>query len=165
MSAGIFHFLQSQPFFVIFGVVALGMWLGRQKLGGISLGSVVCIILVGLLTSIWSYNATGVSLALPDVLKTVFFNLFIFAIGVKIGPQFFAGLERDGWHLVAIGPSWPCSRRCSPTGSDGCSSGRRARWRACSPDRTIRRRPSARPRPPCSRRRPCRRPLAGRWTS
>lgn len=100
---GPFHFLQGQPFFVIFGVVALGMWLGRQKLGGVSLGSVVCIILVGLLLSIWAYRAAGVSLAMPDVLKTVFFNLFIFAIGVKIGPQFFAGLERDGWHMVAIG--------------------------------------------------------------
>src|SRR5262245_20239649 len=100
---GIFHFLQSQPFFVIFGVVALGMWLGARKIGGIALGSVVCIILVGLVLSIWAHTAAGVSLELPDILKTVFFNLFIFAIGVKIGPQFFAGLERDGWHLVAIG--------------------------------------------------------------
>ena len=97
-----FEFLHSQPFLVIFGVVAIGMWLGRKKIGGIALGSVVCIILTGLGTSIWALQA-GVSLALPDVLKTIFFNLFIFAIGVKIGPQFFSGLERDGWHLVLIG--------------------------------------------------------------
>jgi len=98
----VFEFLHGQPFLVIFGVVAIGMWLGRQKIGGIALGSVVCIILTGLVTSIWALHA-GVSLALPDVLKTIFFNLFIFAIGVKIGPQFFGGLERDGWHLVLIG--------------------------------------------------------------
>jgi uncharacterized transporter YbjL len=24
-------------------------------------------------------------------------------MGVKIGPQFFAGLQRDGWHMVTIG--------------------------------------------------------------
>src|SRR6476620_2659496 len=101
--AAFFHFLERQPFFVIFGIVALGMWLGRKKIGGIALGSVVCIILIGLLTSIWAFQAAGVSLALPDILKTVFFNLFIFAIGVKVGPQFFSGLARDGWHLVAIG--------------------------------------------------------------
>lgn len=100
---GLFHFLHSQPFFLIFGVVALGMWLGTKKIRGIALGSVVCIILVGIGTSMWAHSAAGVALALPDVLKTVFFNLFIFAIGVKIGPQFFSGLERDGWHLVAIG--------------------------------------------------------------
>jgi putative transport protein len=99
---GLFQFLHNQPFFVIFAIVAIGMWLGRQKIGGIALGSVVCIILTGLVTSIGALQA-GVSLAMPDVLKTIFFNLFIFAIGVKIGPQFFSGLERDGWHLVFIG--------------------------------------------------------------
>jgi putative transport protein len=98
-----FHFLESQPFLVLFGVVAMGMALGKVGVRGISLGSVVCIILVGLVTSIAAYRSAGVSLALPDVLKTVFFNLFIFAMGVKIGPQFFAGLEHDGWRLVIIG--------------------------------------------------------------
>jgi putative transport protein len=101
--AGVFHFLQAQPFIAIFLVVAAGMWLGAKSVAGISLGSVVCIIVAGLLVSIGSYNSTGVSLALPDILKTVFFNLFIFSMGVKIGPQFFAGLERDGWHMIAIG--------------------------------------------------------------
>ena len=80
-----------------------GNILGRPAIRGISLGSVVCIIFVGLLVSIGSYTSTGVALALPDVVKTIFFNIFIFALGVKIGPQFFAGLKRDGWHMVAIG--------------------------------------------------------------
>jgi putative transport protein len=101
--SGFFLVLHDQPFLVIFGVVALGMALGRIAIRGISLGSVVCIILVGLIASILSSTVSGVSLALPDVLKTIFFNLFIFGMGVKIGPQFFAGLERDGWHMVVIG--------------------------------------------------------------
>ena len=79
------------------------MILGKPAIRGISLGSVVCIIFVGLLVSIGSYTSTGVALALPDVVKTIFFNIFIFALGVKVGPQFFAGLKRDGWHMVAIG--------------------------------------------------------------
>ncbi|HKE86803.1 MAG TPA: TrkA C-terminal domain-containing protein [Vicinamibacterales bacterium] len=99
----IFHFLETQPFFLIFGVVALGMVLGKRTIRGISFGSVVCIIFVGLIVAIWAYSGYRITLSLPDVLKTIFFNLFIFAIGVKIGPQFFSGLERDGWHLVAIG--------------------------------------------------------------
>jgi putative transport protein len=102
MSA-LFHFLQAQPFVALFGVLAAGMILGRPAIRGISLGSVVCIIFVGLLVSIGSYTSTGTALALPDVVKTIFFNIFIFALGVKIGPQFFAGLKRDGWHMVAIG--------------------------------------------------------------
>jgi putative transport protein len=98
-----FHFLQAEPFVALFGVLALGMMLGRPAIGGISLGSVICIIFVGLLLSIASYQSTGTALVLPDVVKTIFFNIFIFSLGVKIGPQFFAGLQRDGWHMVAIG--------------------------------------------------------------
>ena len=100
---GVFQFLQAQPFFTIFGVVALGMMLGRQSIGGLSLGSVVCIILAGLAVSMWASAGSGISLELPNVLKTIFFNLFIFSMGLKIGPQFFAGLQRDGWHMVTIG--------------------------------------------------------------
>ena len=47
MSA-IFHFLQAQPFVALFGVLAAGMILGKPAIRGISLGSVVCIIFVGL---------------------------------------------------------------------------------------------------------------------
>ncbi len=101
--AAFFHFLQGQPFVALFGVLALGMALGKPAIRGISLGSVVCIIFVGLAASIGSYSSTGAALALPDVIKTIFFNIFIFAMGVKIGPQFFAGLRRDGVHMVAIG--------------------------------------------------------------
>jgi len=54
-----FHFLQAQPFVALFGVLALGMMLGRPAIGGISLGSVICIIFVGLLLSIASYRTTG----------------------------------------------------------------------------------------------------------
>jgi putative transport protein len=99
----VFHLLQREPFIAIFGVTALGMWLGRRSAGGISLGSVVCILLVGLAASMASYHVTGVSLASSDVLKSIFFNLFIFAMGVKIGPQFFAGLQREGWRLIVVG--------------------------------------------------------------
>jgi predicted permease membrane protein len=158
---GVFHFLQAQPFIAIFGVVAIGMALGKRSIGGVSLGSVVRILIVGLPASIWSYNATGTSLALPDVLKSVFFNMFIFAMGVKIGPQFFAGLQRDGWHMVTIGlivaviaPAisylcgWVFHRRREPS-------------RDCSQARTTRRPRSAPPHRRCSPV-PSTRRLAGR---
>src|SRR5262245_24466715 len=101
--ATVFHFLQAQPFVALFGVLSLGMILGKPAIRGISLGSVVCIVFIGILLSIGSYRTTGVALSLPDVIKTIFFNIFIFALGVKIGPQFFSGLRRDGWHMVTIG--------------------------------------------------------------
>ena len=63
--AGLFGFLESQPFFSIFLAVALGMWLGRKQVGGIALGSVVCIILVGLVLSTAAFEVANISLACP----------------------------------------------------------------------------------------------------
>jgi putative transport protein len=103
MTDWLVHFLQAQPFVALFGVLAAGMMLGRPAIRGISLGSVVCIMFVGLLLSVWLYTSTGVALTIPDIVKTIFFNIFIFSLGVKVGPQFFAGLKRDGLHMVAIG--------------------------------------------------------------
>ena len=31
----------------------------------------------------------------PPLVKTVFFDLFLFATGYKVGPQFFRGLKKD----------------------------------------------------------------------
>jgi putative transport protein len=97
------HLLQSQPFILIFAVVAVGMLVGRISVKGIGLGNVVGIILTGLLASIVAQQAAGVKLEIPALVQTIFFNTFIFAVGVRIGPQFFSGLERDGWRLVVIG--------------------------------------------------------------
>ena len=142
--AGLFGFLQSQPFFSIFLTVALGMWLGRKqvrrdlaRLGRLHHPGRARPQHRGLRTR-------NLSLALPDVLKTVFFNLFIFAIGVKMGPQFFAGLERDGWRLIAIGAIVAV---LAPVLAYACGwyfQWPRAPWPVSSPDRTTPQRPSAR---------------------
>ena len=81
LMSAIFHFLQSQPFVALFGVLALGMTLGRFSIRGISLGSVVCIVFVGILAEHRLVQQHGVALALPDVIKTIFFNIFIFCDG------------------------------------------------------------------------------------
>ncbi len=98
-----FQFLHDQPFFLVFGTVALGMALGRIRFWGLNFGSVICIIIVGLGLSVWSSQGYGIVQNVPDVVKTIFFNLFLFAIAIKIGPQFFSGLQRDGKGLVLIG--------------------------------------------------------------
>lgn len=98
-----FQFLHDQPFFLVFGVVALGMALGKVKFWGLNFGSVICIIIIGLLLSVWSSQGYGIRQEVPDLVKTIFFNLFLFAVALKIGPQFFSGLQRDGKSLVMIG--------------------------------------------------------------
>ena len=38
----------------------------------------------------------------PAVVKTVFFDSFLFATGYKVGPQFFRGLKRDALSQMAL---------------------------------------------------------------
>jgi putative transport protein len=38
----------------------------------------------------------------PALVKTVFFDLFLFTTGYKVGPQFFRGLKRDALSQMAL---------------------------------------------------------------
>ena len=38
----------------------------------------------------------------PPLVKTVFFDLFLFTTGYKVGPQFFRGLKKDAFSQVAL---------------------------------------------------------------
>ena len=38
----------------------------------------------------------------PAILKTVFFDLFLFTTGYKVGPQFFRGLKKDALPQLAV---------------------------------------------------------------
>jgi putative transport protein len=99
---GLLKFLGQQPFVLLFSTLALGTMLGRRKLGSFSLGSTAGTLLVGLLISLAAYVGFDIRYEIPALLTTVAMNLFMFAIGYQVGPQFFAGLRRDGVKLVAM---------------------------------------------------------------
>jgi len=99
---GLMDFLGSQPFVLLFLTLALGTRLGRQPLGFIKLGSTAGTLLVGILISLAAHLFYGIKYDVPALLTTVFLNLFMFAVGLKVGPQFFAGLRLDGLKFVII---------------------------------------------------------------
>ena len=73
-------------------VIAAGVWLGKLKIGGISLG-VTFVLFVGLLMGHFGYIVN------PDVLHFVRefgLILFIFSIGLQVGPSFFSSFKRGG---------------------------------------------------------------------
>lgn len=102
LAGGVLHFLGAYPFVLLFSTLALGTKLGRLKLGFFTLGSTAATLLVGIAISLWAYLGYGIRYAVPALLTTVFLNLFMFAVGLKVGPQFFAGLRRDGAKGVVI---------------------------------------------------------------
>ncbi len=81
--------LRAYPELAIFLTIALGFWIGRFKYKQFSLGVVTSVLLVGVLVGQLNITVDG-------PVKSVFFLMFLFAIGYKVGPQFFRGLKKDG---------------------------------------------------------------------
>jgi putative transport protein len=99
---GTLQFLASYPFVLLFVTLALGTAVGRAKLGFVTLGSTAGTLLVAISISLWAYLGFGIRYAMPGLVITVFLNLFMFAVGLKVGPGFLAGLRKDGAKGVGI---------------------------------------------------------------
>lgn len=85
----IIDLLRSHSELAIFLTIALGFWIGRFKIGQFTLGTVTSVLLVGVLVG-------QLDIKIGEPVKSVFFLLFLFAVGYKVGPQFFRGLKKDG---------------------------------------------------------------------
>ena len=87
--------LRQNPELAIFLALAIGFAIGRVKIGGFSLGTVVGTLFAGVLIG-------QLDIKVSPLVKTVFFDLFLFTTGYKVGPQFFRGLKRDALGQVLL---------------------------------------------------------------
>jgi len=77
---------------IIFGlVIALGIWFGKIKIFGISLG-VTWVLFIGLF---FSFMGVSLNTELQDFLKEFGLVLFVYTLGLQVGPGFFASLNRN----------------------------------------------------------------------
>jgi putative transport protein len=79
----------------IFLTLAVGFFIGRLRIGSFSLGTVVGTLLAGVLIG-------QLDIKVPAIVKNVFFDLFLFTTGYKVGPQFFRGLKKDALPQLAV---------------------------------------------------------------
>jgi putative transport protein len=79
----------------IFLVLAIGFFIGQLRLGSFSLGTVVGTLLAGVLVG-------QLDIKVPAIVKNVFFDLFLFTTGYKVGPQFFRGLKGDAMPQLVV---------------------------------------------------------------
>ncbi len=77
------------PEIAIFLSLAIGYWVGAKSFKGFSLGAVTATLLAAI--AIGQLHIT----VSPNV-KSVFFLMFLFAVGYGVGPQFVRGIARDG---------------------------------------------------------------------
>lgn len=77
---------------LVFGLtISVGLWLGRIKFGGISLGTTF-VLFIGMFLS---YMGITVDEHTEHFLKEFGLILFVYAIGLQVGPSFFASLKKN----------------------------------------------------------------------
>jgi putative transport protein len=81
--------LQHYPEIAIFLSLGIGYWVGGKSFKGFSLGAVTATLLAAI--AIGQLHIT----VSPNV-KSVFFLMFLFAVGYGVGPQFVRGIAKDG---------------------------------------------------------------------
>jgi len=86
---------QANPQIVIFLSVAIGYAIGKVKIKGISLGATTGVLITALVLG-------QITIEVPAIFQAVFFALFMFSIGYRVGPQFFGGLKKEGLHYLVI---------------------------------------------------------------
>lgn len=89
------EFLRHNQLILLFLVIALGYILGHIKIGWFSLGTIAGSLIVGLVIGMAKFD-------ISPIVKSVGFGIFIYAVGLRVGPQFFDGMKKDGLKLVTM---------------------------------------------------------------
>ncbi len=103
---------RTYPSIPIFLTIGLGFLIGKLKYKTFSLGTVTSVLLVGVLV-----GQMDIPIGAP--LKSLFFLIFLFAIGYKCGPQFASALKGQGIKQVifavvvcglCLAVTWGCAK-------------------------------------------------------
>jgi len=81
--------LRANPQLAIFLTLAIGYYVGAIRFGSFTLGAVTGTLLAGILIGQLGIEVSG-------QVKSVFFIMFLFAVGFGVGPQFVRGIASDG---------------------------------------------------------------------
>ncbi|MDW5317354.1 aspartate-alanine antiporter [Rhizobium sp. PL01] len=87
--------LQKYPEIALFLSLAIGYFVGKFTYKGLGLGAVTSTLLAAVII-----GQLGITIS-PNV-KSVFFLMFLFAVGYGVGPQFVRGIASDGLPQAAF---------------------------------------------------------------
>ncbi|WP_127091609.1 aspartate:alanine exchanger family transporter [Aquabacter cavernae] len=99
--SGFFHYLAANPYILLFLTVGGAVWLGRQSVGGYGLGMVASAIIIGCGLSVWA-SSYGAKLELNNFTKSMFYYLFMYGVGLRVGPSFVNSLGGDGLKFTGL---------------------------------------------------------------
>jgi aspartate-alanine antiporter len=88
--------IETAPEIFLLLSIAIGTLLGRIRVHGFSIGATACTLIAAVVI-----GQLG-EFHIPPVLKAIFFSFFVFTIGYRSGPQFFASLSLRTLTQVAL---------------------------------------------------------------
>ncbi|WAT02218.1 aspartate:alanine antiporter [Rouxiella chamberiensis] len=95
MNINVASLLNGNYILLLFVVLALGLCLGKVRLGSVQLGNSIGVLVVSLLLGQQHFSINTEALNLG-------FMLFIFCVGVEAGPNFFSIFFRDGKNYLML---------------------------------------------------------------
>ncbi len=97
----ILGWLASNSFILLFTVVAGAVLLGKVTVKGYGFGMVASAIIVGAGLSAWG-STYGVKMELNAFAKSLFYYLFMYGVGLRVGPSFINSLKGDGLKFTVL---------------------------------------------------------------
>ncbi|ULQ55795.1 aspartate-alanine antiporter [Flavihumibacter rivuli] len=87
--------LREHPELAVFLTLGFGFLIGRIRIGSFQVGAMLGTLFAGMVVG-------QLTIEIPEVVKIIFFDLFLFATGYKVGPQFFYGLRKDALPMFLL---------------------------------------------------------------
>ncbi|WP_018185264.1 aspartate-alanine antiporter [Kaistia granuli] len=81
--------LRAHPAIAVFLCLSIGSYLGKLSFKGVGLGAVTGTLLAALVVG-------QLDISISNEVRSIFFLLFLFAIGYSVGPQFVQGIAKNG---------------------------------------------------------------------
>jgi len=96
-----FQWLASNQFVLLFVVVLGAVLLGKATIKGYGLGMVASAIVVGAAVSAIA-STMGVKMSIDNFTKSMFYYLFMYGVGLRVGPSFINSLKGDGLKFTIL---------------------------------------------------------------
>ena len=97
----VLKWLAENPFVLLFTVVGGAVLLGKGTIKGYGLGMVASAIVVGAGISAWA-STYGIKMSFDSFTKSLFYYLFMYGVGLRVGPSFINSLKGDGLKFTGL---------------------------------------------------------------
>lgn len=95
------QFLGNNPYILLFLTIGLAVWVGKFSIKGYGLGAVAAAIVVGCLVATVG-AAYGVKFHLDDFAKSLLYYLFMYGVGLRVGPSFVNALNKESINYAIL---------------------------------------------------------------